>query len=114
MTRHLLIVSLLLLAASCGTPCTRIAAAEASADEKGKACNASRQAWSTAKVQTCERNLAADCTENDVKQLELYAKCIDALGPCGEGQRTSWELSRAACSLDNIAFKVGLACLKDL
>lgn len=113
MNRVILLALSSVLGVACGTPCTRIAAAENAADEKGATCNASRQAWSASKVQTCERNLA-DCTENDVKQLELYTKCIEALGRCGEGQRASWEVSRAACSLENIAFKVGLPCLKDL
>ena len=44
-----------------------------------------------------------------LKQFELYAKCLDALSRCGEGQKTS-----VACSLENTAFKVNLACLKDL
>jgi hypothetical protein len=112
MLRMILMSSVSLLAA-CGTPCTRVAASEAAADDKGAMCNASRQAWSSSKVQTCERNLA-DCTENDLKQFELYAKCLDGLGRCGEGQRSSWEVARSACALENIAFKVQLACLKDL
>ncbi len=112
MLRMILMVSVSLLAA-CGTPCTRVAAAEAAADDKGATCNASRQAWSSSKVQTCERNLAY-CTENDLKQLELYAKCLDGLGRCGEGQRSSWEIARGACALENIAFKVQVACLRDL
>ncbi|MDX2013988.1 MAG: hypothetical protein SFW67_27575 [Myxococcaceae bacterium] len=93
MIRVILIALSSVVVAACGTPCTRIAAAESAADEKGATCNASRQAWSSSKVQTRERNLA-DCTENDVKQLELYTKCGEALGRCGEGQRTSWEIAR--------------------
>jgi hypothetical protein len=108
----ILMMSVSLLAA-CGTPCTRVAAAEAAADDKGATCNAGRNAWSSSKLQTCERNLA-DCTENNLRYLDLYAKCLDGLGRCGEGQRSSWEFARGACALENIAFKVQLACLKDL
>ncbi len=104
-------LSLALLA--CGTPCTRVSAAESAADDRGAGCNASRNAWSSSKLSVCERNLP-DCSENDLKQFELYAKCLDALPRCGEGQKTSWGLSRAACSFENIAFKVNLSCLKDL
>lgn len=98
---------------SCGTPCTRIAAAEVVGDQKGASCNASRNAWSDAKLERCERNLP-DCSENDLKQFELYAKCVEALPTCAEGQRSSWELSRAACGLENLAFKVNLSCVRDL
>jgi hypothetical protein len=111
MVRLMVGVSLGLLA--CGTPCTRVAAAESGADDRGAGCNASRNTWSASKLSTCEKNLP-DCSENDVKQFELYAKCLDALPRCGEGQRGSWEISRAACGLENLAFKVNLSCVKDL
>lgn len=102
-----------LVLVSCGTPCARIAAAEAAGDQKGAACNASRNAWSDSKLQTCERN-QPDCTENDLKQFDLCTKCIEALPTCAEGQRSSWELSRSACGLENLAFKVNLKCVRDL
>jgi hypothetical protein len=94
---------------ACGTPCSRVAAAEANADERGKGCNSSRNAWSTSKVQSCENNLA-NCTQNDTKQLDLYANCLNALQVCNEGQRTSWEVSRAACAFENLAFKISTSC----
>ncbi|MCU0696515.1 MAG: hypothetical protein MUC96_08305 [Myxococcaceae bacterium] len=95
--------------AGCGTPCTRIAAAEQGADDKGAGCNAGRNAWTQSQVTTCESNLD-DCTQNDLKQLDLYAQCLNALPRCGEGQRTSWELQRLACATDNLLFKISAGC----
>lgn len=111
MTRLLLVLSVTVGLFSCGTPCSRVAAAEANADEKGKGCNSSRNAWPTSKVQSCESNLA-NCTENDKKQLDLYANCLNALNTCGEGQRTSWEVSRAACAFENLTFKISASCAR--
>lgn len=95
---------------ACGTPCSRIAAAESNADDKGKPCNSSRNSWSTSRVQTCESNLS-NCSENDKKQLELYANCLNALPVCAEGQSTSWAISRLACAGENLPFKVSGKCL---
>lgn len=109
--RFLLMGALGLLA--CGTPCTRVAASEAGADDRGAGCNAGRNAWAASKLEQCERNLP-DCSKTDLEQFEKYARCLDALPRCGDGQRTSWEVSRAACGLENLAFKVNLACLRNL
>lgn len=113
MTRLLLALSVTVTLFACGTPCSRVAAAEANADERGKGCNSSRNAWTSARVTTCENNLA-NCTQNDTKQFDLYANCLNALPTCNEGQRTSWELQRAACSFDNIFGKVSLSCSRGL
>jgi hypothetical protein len=109
MSRFVLALCLMATLFSCGTPCSRVAAAEANADERGKGCNSSRNAWASSRVTTCENNLA-NCTQNDFKQFELYANCLNALPTCNEGQRTSWELQRAACSIDNILFKITASC----
>ena len=113
MTRLLLALSVTVTLFACGTPCSRVAAAEANADERGKGCNSSRNAWTSARATTCENNLA-NCTQNDTRQLDLYANCLNALPACNEGQRTSWELQRAACSFDNIFGKVSLSCSRGL
>ncbi|MCA2981659.1 MAG: hypothetical protein INH41_22775 [Myxococcaceae bacterium] len=109
MTRVLGAVLVLSALAGCGTPCSRIAAAEQAADDKGSGCNSSRNAWTPSQVTTCEGNLD-DCTQNDLKQLDLYAQCLNALPRCGEGQRTSWELQRFACASDNLLLKVSARC----
>jgi hypothetical protein len=110
MIRALLVVSVAVGLSACGTPCSRVAAAQQNADDKGAGCNSSRNAWTTSKVQSCESNLK-NCSENDAKQLELWANCLNALPKCGEGQRTSWEISRASCFLENVPFKVSSSCV---
>lgn len=110
MVRLLVTLSVVVgLFSSCGTPCSRVAAAESNADDKGKPCNSSRNAWSTSKVQSCESNLS-NCSENDLKQIELYTNCLNALPMCAEGQSTSWGISRAACAFENVAFKLSAKC----
>jgi hypothetical protein len=109
MIRALFAALALAALAGCGTPCTRIAAAEAAADERGAGCNSGRNAWTQSQVTTCESNLD-DCTQNDLKQLDLYVNCLNALPRCSEGQRTSWELQRAACGFENLFGKVSLGC----
>lgn len=113
MIRLLLVVLAALVLAACGTPCSRVAAAQSNADEKGKGCNSGRAAWSQTQLKSCEDNLA-NCTQNDTRQLDLYANCLNALPVCNEGQRTSWELQRAACAVDNILFKISSGCARGL
>lgn len=110
MLRLLVTVSVVVgLFSSCGTPCSRVAAAESNADDKGKACNSSRNAWSTSKVQSCESNLS-NCSQNDTKQIELYVNCLNALPTFAEGQSISWAVSRGACAVENVAFKLSAKC----
>lgn len=109
MTRLAILLPVVLLVAACGTPCSRAAAAESAADEKGKGCNSSRNAWAPAKLQRCESNLNA-CSPNDTRQLELYASCLNALPACMDGQRLSWEIQRSACFAENILFKLSGGC----
>lgn len=110
--RFLLLTAALILSA-CGTPCSRVASAEATADERGKGCNASRSSWSSAKVTQCESNLSS-CSPNDTKQLDQYANCLNALPACNEGQRSSWELQRVACYAENVLFKLSGPCSQGL
>lgn len=109
----LALLSTLALFSSCGTPCSRVATAESAADDKGSGCNSTRNAWTTSKTQTCESNLKT-CSPNDTKQLDLYASCLQALPACAEGQRSSWELQRAACAVENLLFKVSAGCASGL
>jgi uncharacterized protein YceK len=113
MIRLIALILVVVGLSGCGNTCTRIAGAEQGADDKGSPCNSSRQAWSTSKVQSCENNLA-NCTQNDLRQLDLYAGCLNALPRCAEGQSTSWAIQRGSCGVENLLGKVSLQCLSGL
>ncbi len=82
---------------ACGTPCSRIAAAEAAANNKGSACNSSSSNWDSAHVTRCEAGLSK-CSADDQKWLDTYADCLQKLPSCAQGQGTSWNLQRIACT----------------
>lgn len=95
------------LLVSCGTPCSRVANAEADATAKGKACSGSTTTWSSERLTRCEQNLSK-CSPDDTKWLDTYADCLYKLQPCSEGQGFSYGLSRLACLESYL--KVSLSC----
>jgi hypothetical protein len=99
-----------LVVTACGTPCSRIANAEAAANDKGKACNSSNTSWDTAHVSRCEAGLS-QCSADDQKSLDTYADCLQKLPVCSQGQGLSWNLQRLSCtqSLVNVSGTCGAA-----
>ena len=95
---------------ACGTPCSRIANAEAAANDKGKACNSSNTNWDASHVSRCESGLSK-CSADDQKWLDTYADCLQKLPTCAEGQSLSWNLQRVTCSqsLINVSGNCGSA-----
>ncbi len=95
---------------ACGTPCSRVAAAQENANTRGKGCGGGTDSsWSPNKVKSCEDNLP-NCSQTDLKQVELYANCLNALPVCSEGQTTSWNIQRVSCATDNLLFKLSSKC----
>lgn len=110
MLRLLVGLSTAALLTACGTPCSRLAAAQENANNRGKGCNGGTDtSWSQSKVKSCEDNLP-NCSENDLKQVDLYSNCLNNLPVCSEGQTTSWNVSRVGCATDNVFLKLGLKC----
>lgn len=96
-----------LVGSACGTPCSRIAAGEAAANERGKACKSSSSQWDSSRVSRCEAGLTK-CSADDQKWLDTYADCLQKLPTCAEGQGLSWSLQRVSCS--EVLFKVSSNC----
>jgi hypothetical protein len=110
MVRLLVVCALASVVLACGTPCSRLAAGQENANNRGRGCDGSKDSsWSPTKVKSCEDNLP-NCSENDLKQIELYTNCLNALPVCSQGQTTSWNVSRIGCATDNFLFKVSLKC----
>jgi hypothetical protein len=112
MTRPLLVLGTALLVLAGCTPCNRIANAEASADDKYKACGTTNNGWSDAKVTQCNDNLK-NCNDADKKYLDSYADCLNKLPNCESGHEFSWGASRAECSFNNL-FHLSNACAQGL
>ena len=92
---------------ACGTPCSRIANAEAVANEKGKACSSTSSGWDSSRVHRCEAGLTS-CSADDQKWMDTYADCLQKLPICADGQSLSWNLQRVSCS--ESLFKVSGKC----
>ncbi len=107
LTTMTLVAMLAVTSWACGTPCSRIAGAEAVANDKGKACGASSSNWEGARVSRCEAGLTK-CSADDQKWLDTYGDCLQKLPTCSEGQGVSWNLQRVACS--ESLFKVSSSC----
>ena len=97
-----------LVLSGCGTQCSRIANAENAANQKGKACNNSSNSWDSARVQRCESGLSK-CSQDDMKQMDAYADCLNKLDTCVDGQGLSWGLQRLGC-IEPIT-KISLSCV---
>ena len=98
----------LLGASACGTPCSRIAAGEAAANDKGTACKADSTPWDSAHVSRCESGLSK-CSADDQQWLDTYADCLQKLPVCSSGQGFSWGLQRVGCA--ESLLKVSANCL---
>ena len=85
----------LVLASACGSPCTRIRAAEENMNNKAHGCS-NQSDQSLLDVQTCEKGLA-DCTQNDAQQLDAYAECLNNVAACVPGQEVSFSFARLGC-----------------
>lgn len=95
------------LALSGCTPCARIANAEASVTNGGKACNAGDSTWTSNEQQKCEANLSK-CSQDDQKWMGTYADCLSRIAPCADGQGFSYALARLSC-LESYS-KISYAC----
>lgn len=108
MLRAAVTVTVVLSAFACGTPCTRVAAAESAANDKGVDCGSSpNTSWDSAHIQRCEAGLSK-CSADDMKWLDTYADCLQKLPVCVDGQGLSWGLSRITCA--ESAVKVSATC----
>ncbi len=106
MLRLALAASALLSVSAC-TPCARVASAEASATQKGKACNASATDWSDSKLQACTKNLQ-DCSASDMQKLDEYATCLNQMAPCESGKELTFAAARFDCARK--LFGISAAC----
>ncbi len=106
-SRQITLILLAVAISACGTPCTRIANAEAAANQKGKACNSTSSNWDSSHVQRCEAGLTS-CSADDQKWLDTYADCLQKLPTCADGQALSWNLQRVSCS--ESLFKISGKC----
>jgi hypothetical protein len=96
---RLLIFALSLCAAACGTVCDSAAGAQRRANDKGRDC--SHQNITVNDANKCNSGLSK-CSPDDVKELQAYADCLDALPVCSSSNSTSWAFSRAGCQLQPI------------
>lgn len=97
MLRLALVSAAAVFAVSACTPCARVASAEASATQKGKACNASATDWSDSKLQACTKNLEK-CSASDMQKMDEYATCLNQIAPCESGKELTFAASRIDCS----------------
>lgn len=104
---RLALFSAVLLAVSGCNPCARVAAAEASSTQKGKACNASATDWSDSKLQACTKNLS-DCSPSDLQKMDEYAACLNQIATCEAGKELTFAASRIDCVKKIVG--VSLAC----
>ncbi len=93
----LAVVLLILGAANCGSPCSRLSAADDAIYQKGKACGTLDTTWNKSKADACEAALPK-CTAADLKLYEDYAACQQKIPVCSEGQFFSFNASRLECS----------------
>lgn len=100
--RPLLLVcssTLSVLLSGCGSVCDSAVAAENNSNRRGAECGQNNIAVHDAN--RCNQNLSK-CSPDDMKEIQAYADCLDALPACTSSNSVSWGFSRAGCVLQPI------------
>src|ERR1043165_5063594 len=93
--RTLALLSLLALCA-CGTVCDGVVASEQRQDQNAKSCGLN--GITVHDANKCNNNMSK-CSQDDMTELQNYARCLDGLQMCTSSNKTSYSFALAGCQL---------------
>ncbi|MBL8954711.1 MAG: hypothetical protein JNK82_28295 [Myxococcaceae bacterium] len=94
------------LLTGCGTVCDTAMHAEQRANQKGRDCNAGNITVHDANT---SNSGLSKCSQDDMREIQLYAECLDALPVCTSSNSTSFAFQRLGCVAQPIG-RISASC----